>query len=217
MSELPSGADPGLDLEVAAPRQGSIERRRSAELTVAEKAIRRRNRKWLAGLTFPALIVGAAALIATLAASSSGPAVSPSTVPPGFKAVNDGYFAYSVPSQWTTDNLYTDNAGDLDTSGATGWVGEHVGVRATPPVPGEARPAALAAFGVDRPMPYAISAGVATKVTGASTAFRYVVTRPAGFRATVIDAWQSNSGAEMWLMVQAPPGVTDQILSTLKG
>jgi hypothetical protein len=195
---------------------GALERRRGAELTPAERKVRRRNRQWFLVIAIPAAVLGVAALAASIIADQSTPSVKPVSVPAGYKAVSDGVFAYAVPAVWTTNDLYTDDAGDLDTSGQTGWVAEHVDARPGPPVAGETPPEAFRAFGVNAPSPYQISGGQPTQVPGAAVAFRYQVSRPGGFQATAIDAWQSSSGAEIWLLVNAPPATTAEIVGTFK-
>jgi hypothetical protein len=198
------------------PGSGALERRRDADLTPAEKQVRRRNRQWFLVIAIPAVVLGGAALAASIIADQSTPSVKPLSVPAGYKAVSDGVFAYAVPTAWATNDLYTDDAGDLYTSGETGWVAEHVDARPTPPVAGEAPPEAFRAFGVNAPSSYEISGGQPTRVAGAAVAFRYQVTRPGGFQATAIDAWQSSSGAQIWLLVDASPATTAQIISTFK-
>ena len=138
-------------------------------------------------------------------------------VPAGYRAVSDGYFAYAVPSRWTLSTAYTDNVGDLDTAGNTGWIAEHVGARSAPPVPGEPAPATFATFGETLPVPYQLGPGVPTVVKGATLAYRYAFTRPGGFQATAVDVWQGRSGAEIWLLVRADAATTATILASLNG
>jgi hypothetical protein len=218
VTNLPSDIRPGRPESVTNEPGpgGALERRRGGELTPAEKKVRRRNRQWFMVIAIPSALLGVAALTASIIADQSTPSVKPVSVPVGYKAVSDGVFAYAVPAAWTTNDLYSDDVGDLDTSGPAGWVAEHVGARPSPPVAGEAPPAALRAFGVNTPSPYQISAGQPTRVPGAAVAFRYQVSRPGGFQATAIDAWQSGSGAEIWLLVDASPATTAQILGTFK-
>lgn len=194
----------------------ALERRRPAPLTPAELATRRRNRQWITVIAVPALILGIIALVITLDFSKSAPTVRPAFVPAGYKAVQDGYFAYAVPAGWSQNLAYTDDVGDLDTSGPSGWVAEHVGARPGTPTPGETPPQVLAAFGEPRPEPYRIGAATPMTVTGATRAYRYVVTRPGGFAATAIDAWIGQSGAEVWLLIDADPSTTSTVLATLR-
>jgi hypothetical protein len=213
-SDIRSG-QPGRATAKSGPGS-ALERRRGGELTPAEKKVRRRNRQWFMVIAIPSAVLGVAALTASIIADQSTPSVKPVSVPAGYKAVSDGVFAYAVPAAWTTNDLYSDDVGDLDTSGRTGWVAEHVGARPSPPVAGETPPPALRAFGANTPSPYQISTGQPTRVPGAAVAFRYQVSRPGGFQATAIDAWQSSSGAEIWLLVDASPATTAQILGTFK-
>jgi hypothetical protein len=195
----------------------TLDRRRGgAELTEAERVLRRRNRRLLVVIGIPALIVGAVSLIASVLAGRGSPSVHPRAVPAGYRALSsDGVFAYAVPSDWTTNSAYSDDVGDLDTQGKAGWVAEHLGARATPPVAGESPPSSFAAFGEPKPSPYHLGPAQPTTVPGASVAFRYQMTRLGGFVGTAIDAWQSGSGAELWLLIDAPPATTETILTTL--
>jgi hypothetical protein len=195
----------------------ALERRKSGELTPLEVATRRRNRRWMGLVLFPSLLIGAVALIAAVVAGSGSSSIHPTQVPSGYRAVSDQYFAYAVPSTWSQSAAYTDDVGDLDTQGQSGWAAEHVGARADPPTAGEAPPASFATFGESRPVPYRIGPAVATTVKGASMAFRYSLTRPGGFQATAVDAWQASTGAEIWLLVDADAATTSRILASLSG
>jgi hypothetical protein len=167
-------------------------------------------------IAVPAVIIGIVALVLTLNLSSSGPSVHPAFVPAGYKAVNDGYFAYAVPTGWSENPFYSDDVGDLDTSGSSGWVAEHVDARAVPPTAGEAPPAVLATFGEARSTPYRIGPATAVTVPGAGQSYRYLVTRPGGFTATAIDSWIAQSGAEVWLLIHADPSTSSAVIATLK-
>lgn len=164
----------------------------------------------------PSLVIGALALIVAVVASSKGPSVHPVQVPPGYQAISDGYFAYAVPSTWSQSSAYTDDVGDLDNQGSSGWAAEHVGAKASPPVAGETPPSSFATFGEERAVPYHLGAASPTQVKGASVAYRYTLTRPGGFEATAVDAWQSRTGAEIWLLVYADPATTSTVLASLQ-
>jgi hypothetical protein len=204
--ELPTGTD-----------SGALERRRGGELTPSERAVRRKNRRWMTLVAVPALILGAGALVAAVMAGSGGSSVHPVNVPPGFRAVSDGYFAYAVPSTWSQSSAYTDDVGDLDTQGASGWAAEHLAGRSSAPGPDEAAPAAFATFGEPRPVPYQLGPATPLQVKGAAVAYRYALTRTDGFRAVAVDAWQSRSGAEIWLLVHADTATTATVISSLSG
>jgi hypothetical protein len=201
------------------PDGGALEPRKSGELTPLEVAIRRRNRRWMGFVLFPSLIIGGVALIAAVVAGSGGSSIRPAQVtPPGYRTVSqDGYFAYVVPSAWSESAAYTDDVGDLDTQGQTGWVAEHVDARPGPPTAGETPPTSFATFGESRPIPYHIGPAVGITVRGATVAYRYLLTRPGGFQATAVDAWQASTGAEIWLLVDADATTTSTILASLNG
>ena len=198
------------------PGSAAVEPRRGAELTPAERQVRRRNRKLMAWVAVPAVLLGAAALAASLIVSGGPPAPKPLKVPAGYQAVNDGVFAYSIPLSWSKNLAYSDDNGDLAYSGTDGWVGEYLGARDSAPGEGEKPPASFADFGETRPTPYTIGSAQKIGVAGATVAYRYEVTRPGGFTAVAIDAWQSSSGAEVWMLIHAPDAVTNTILSTLR-
>jgi hypothetical protein len=204
--ELPTGTD-----------SGALERRRGGELTPSERAIRRKNRRWMTLVAVPALILGAGALVAALLADSGGSSVHPVSVPPGFRAVSDGYYAYAVPAAWSQSSAYTDDAGDLDTQGASGWAAEHLAGRTSPPGPNEPAPTAFATFGEPHPMPYQLGPATPVQVKGAEVAYRYPLTRPDGFQAVAVDAWQSRTGAQIWLLVHADAATTTAVISSLSG
>lgn len=191
-------------------------RARGLDLTPEELVARRSNRRLMLGIVVPSVIILVLALVATASFWNNEPKGPTITAPAGYHAVTDGYFGYAVPASWSTNPAYTDSAGDIDTSGPNGWAGEHRAYRLSPPVLGEAPPSSLQAFGMPRATPFQLVGGHAVHVQGAAAAFAYTATRPGGFRATVVDAWNSRTAVEVWLMVQAPPGVTATVLSTLR-
>jgi hypothetical protein len=191
-------------------------RERGLDLTPEEVAARRSNRRWMLALAVSSIIILALALVATGVFVSNEPSGPKVAVPPGYRAVNDGYFSYTVPSTWANNPANTDQAGDVDTSGPSGFAGEHIDYRRTAPPLGAAPPLALRAFGVSRPTPFDLTGARLITVPGTTAAFRYVATRTGGFRATVVNAYDNRAGVELWLMIQAPPDVTEQILSSLQ-
>jgi len=210
MSDLPSPARSGeYAIEARPPRQAGL------VLTPAEKVARRRNRRLLLAITIPSVAVLVIALIASGVAESNLPNGPKVAVPAGYQLANDGYFSYAVPGSWKVNQLYTDSTGDAYRSGPAGWAGEHIGFRTSAPTLGEAQPSSLAAFGMDRPTPYNLSGGHPITVRGAGSAFSYSLTRPGGFTATAVDAWNPQSGVEIWLIVRASPDVAQRILGSL--
>jgi hypothetical protein len=207
----------GVDELPTSTDSGALERRRRGELTPSERAVRRKNRRWMTLVAVPALILGAGALAAALLADSGGSSVHPVNVPTGFRAISDGYFAYAVPGSWSQSSAYTDDVGDLDTQGPSGWAAEHLSGRTSPPGPNEAAPATFATFGEPRPVPYQLGPATPLQVKGAAVAYRYLLTRPDGFQAVAVDAWQSGNGAEIWLLVHADTATTATVISSLSG
>ncbi len=217
LPELPAEVSPGDGLD---RRPGGLavdrHRERGLDLTPEELVARRSNRRWILFLAVPSIIVLLLALIATGIYWSNEPSGPKVAAPAGYKAVSDGYFGYVVPKSWATNPAFTDDAGDIDTSGPSGWAGEHRGYLFHRPVLGQIPPASLQAFGMPRPEPFQLSDGHPVAVKGADAAFAYTATRPGGFRATVVDAWSAHTGVELWLMVQAPASVTDRVVSSLQ-
>ena len=195
----------------------ALERRRPAELTPAERVQQRRNRRILLTVALPALLLGATALVASILADKGTPSAHPLFVPPGYHGVTDGVFSYAVPNSWSKNDAFSDDAGDLETSGVSGWVGDHLTARPTAPAAGETPPQVFQSFGIGRPTPFDTSTAINVAVRNATVAYRYQITRPGGFSATAIDAWESSSGAELWLMINANPETTAEIISTLNG
>lgn len=192
-------------------------RERGLDLTPEERIARRSNRRLMLAVSIPSIVVLLLALLATQAYWNNEPSGPKIAAPSGYKAVSDGYFAYVVPRAWAYNPAFSDNAGDTDTSGPTGWAGENRAYRLTQPTLYETPPSSLQAFGMARPEPFRLTAGHPVAVRGAAAAFMYTAIRPGGFRATVINAWSSRTDVELWLMVKAPPAITDQIVSSLQG
>lgn len=217
MRDLPADFEFGRDIEIPhrlTDRELERRRSRSLELTPAEIEASRKNRRWLLWVALPTLIVGAIAAIVSFAVANGGHQVGPRTVPTGYQAVKDGYFAYSVPKGWTTNSLFSDYSGDLYYGGTGGWAAENLAGRPTAAIPGESQPASLKSFGENTPTPYHLSPAQKIVVPGAAVGYRYTATRPGGFSAVVIDVWQS-SGAELWLMIHSTPAITTEIVKSL--
>jgi hypothetical protein len=193
---------------------GAVRRVDEPLLTHEQVRARRRNRVRLLFVIVPAVLLTGATLAIVMLSGSTPDPVKPLSLPAGYSSSTDGYFAFAFPTKWSTNNLYSDDTGDNDLSGSTGWVAEHIGLRKTAPVRGETPPSSLQAFGIDHPTPFRLSGGEPAKVPGA-VALRYTMTRPGGFEATVIDAWRPTVDAEIWLVVQADPTTTEAIASSL--
>ena len=217
------GGDPGDPDDSALPalRQpagGAIDRNRNRglDLTPAEIQARRSNRRWMSILAILSIFVLASALAATAIYNSNEPNGPNVKAPPGYQTVRDGYFAYIVPTAWTNNGSFTDSAGDVENSGATGFAAQHIAALKNPPTLGETPPVALQALGTAHPEALTLTDGHRVLVKGASTAFAYTATRPDGFRASVIDAYNYGAAVELWLVVSGPDDVTTSVLNSLE-
>jgi hypothetical protein len=209
--------DPDVPV-IRQPDGGAIDRNRSRglNLTPEEIVARRSNRRWMVGLAISSIAILAAALAATAIANSNEPSGPKQAPPPGYHTINDGYFSYIVPTTWTDNGAFSDSAGDVEDSGPSGFAAQHIDLLKTAPTLGETPPKSLQALGVAHPAPLSLSQGHAVEVKGASTAFAYTATRPGGFEATVIDAYDFHAAVELWLVVAGPPDVTAAVLNSLE-
>ncbi|MDE3203070.1 MAG: hypothetical protein KGQ66_02480 [Acidobacteriota bacterium] len=200
------------------PRLPAVDRNRSRglDLSPAEVVARRSNRRWMLFMVVSSVVILVLALIATAVFVSNEPSGPKISVPVGYQAINDGYFSYAVPQAWKNNPSNTDQAGDVDTSGPTGFAGEHIAYRASAPVLGATPPVALEALGASKPTPFELTGGRPVVIAGTSAAFVYTATRPGGFQATVVNAYDYKAAVELWLMIQAPPSVTGTIVSSLR-
>lgn len=223
MEGLPASGDLSRVGRLEVGRLGNEERTdvdlhkdRGLDLTPAERLRRRSNRRWMVGLAAgSAFIVGAALLVSAIETSRepNGPSIS---APAGYKVVKDGYFSYAVPKAWSTNQAYTDQAGDVDTSGPSGWAGQHIDYLLHAPTLQATPPVALQAFGQAVPSPFTLTQGHEIPVKGASVAFEYQASRPGGFHAVVVHVWSSATDVELWLMVDAPSAQSAVILASLE-
>jgi hypothetical protein len=206
-----------LDRRPVARPQVDLHKDRGLDLTPAELLARRANRRWMLILAGAAIVIFVCVMIADAFYSANEPNGPKISAPPGYKVVDDGYFAYVVPKTWSNNPDGTDSAGDVETSGPSGWVGEniHYYLSAVPTLYETSQPASLQAFGQPVPGAYTLSDGHSIDVKGASGAFEYDVARPDGFRAVAVDTWFARTDVELWLMVDAPQVVTDQLLASL--
>ncbi|MDQ2727337.1 MAG: hypothetical protein M3Y91_05640 [Actinomycetota bacterium] len=191
--------------------------RPGAEGKRGPSASRGRNRRWLVLLMLTPVIMTILAVLAFTTKGPPEPSVTPRSVPAGFKAISDAYFGYAIPSAWKESQAFTDANGDFFYQGRSGWVGENVRIRAARPVPGTDVPPQLATFGQGQPVPYQLGGAQPVTVPGVAAAWAYEVHRPNGFSATAIEVWQGSSQTEMWLLINAGPGVAPVIAASLQG
>ncbi len=190
---------------------------RGLDLTPTERARRRSNRRWMLAVACGSILILGAALGVSAIEASKAPNGPQITVPTGYKAVRDGYFTYAVPSSWSTNPAFTDQAGDVETSGSSGWAGQHISYLLHAPSASAAVPVAVDSFGQSSPASLTLTGGRLIDVKGASVAFEYQANRPNGFHAVLVHAWASRTDVELWLLVHAPQGQTKEILASLVG
>lgn len=185
------------------------------------------NRRWLVFFALSPVVVVIVVLLAVVTKGPPEPAVSPVSVPAGYRAISDAYFGYSIPSAWKENNTYTDANGDFFYQGPSpaasggqehgGWVGENVRIRDRAPVAGANAPAQLATFGQAGTVPYRLGPPRPVTVPGITVAYDYAITRANGFHATAREVWEGSSRTEMWMLVKADPTTTATILSSVAG
>lgn len=186
--------------------------------TSAAGSASKHNRRWLLLMLLCPVVVAIVVVLEILTPGTAPePVVHPTSVPAGYRAIADAYFGYAVPAGWKQQVSYTDANGDISYGGTGGWAAESLRVRATPPVPGQGAPAELGLFGETRPTPYTLSAPTPTSVPGTRVAYRLEMTRPGGFQAAVIEAWQAQSQTLLWLVVKADPSTTSTVVGSLAG
>ena len=213
----PASRPTKLDLLGGDRSDVDFHRDRGLDLTPTERARRRSNRRWMLGVACGSIVILGAALGVSAIEASKAPNGPQITVPTGYKAVYDGYFTYAVPSSWSTNPAFTDQAGDVETSGSSGWAGQHIDYLLHAPSVSATVPAAVDSFGQSAPASLTLSGSRSIDVKGASVAFEYQANRPNGFHALVVHAWSSRTDVELWLLVHAPQSQADQILTSLAG
>jgi hypothetical protein len=176
------------------------------------------NRRWLLLLLLCPVVVGIVVTLEILTPGSAPePTARPASVPAGYRVIADAYFAYAIPAAWKQETNYTDANGDIFYGGAGGWAAESLRVQAKVPVPGQGAPAQLALDGEARSTPYTLSDPTPVVVRGSALAERFDMTRPDGFHAVVVEAWQAQSQTLLWLVVHADGPTTAAVQASLAG
>jgi hypothetical protein len=188
----------------------------TAGVPVTRQRVRRTRRWMLLLLLTPLCLFG----ISVLAFGTSGPpepVVHPRSTPPGYQAVTDSYFGYAVPKGYTQSTTWTDQNGDFLYGGPRAFVAEteiilnHSPSAASPPPP------AFRSFG--EPTLVSYQSGPAHRITvpGTRVAFEEQITRPGGWVATAIDAWERDTTTQVWLLIRAPAAVSRLVIASFQG
>lgn len=206
---------------VPVPASGLTPRRAGGPLEVAAPAQARRQvrrtRSWLLLLLLSPVCFLVVLYVSFGTSGPPQPVVHPALLPAGYTAVTDSDFGYAVPAGYRQNPTWTDANGDFFYGTPAAFVAEAMLLPRKPPGPRTAAPAALEAFGRDRPARLTLAAPRRVRVPGTAAAWRYSVTGPGGFTAVALDTWEPATSTQMWLLVHAPAAVTAEVLSSLQG
>ncbi len=158
--------------------------------------------------------------ISLLAFNTTGPpepVVHPRSTPTGYRAITDAYFGYVVPSGFKQNTTWTDQNGDFFYGTPSAYVAETLLSPKHGPTAGSAPPPPFQAFGVPKPTPFSARGVHGVTVPGTHGAWQEQISRPGGFVATAVDAWEPATSSQIWLLVHAPPAVVRTVLASLKG
>lgn len=176
----------------------------------------RRTRLWMLLLLLTPVCLAVISLL-TYAASNPEPVVHPTSTPQGWQAITDAYFGYAVPASYSQNAGWTDTDADYFYGNPAAFVAETLVVAKTSPTAATRPPASFKDFAEQSPVPYSLSGGHPLSVPGTNFGWEATVTRPGGFRATAVDAWESGTQTEIWLLIRAPAAVTRQVVASLQG
>jgi hypothetical protein len=183
---------------------------------VTRERIRKTRRWMLLLLLTPLCLFG----ISVLAFGTSGPpepVVHPRSTPRGYEAVTDSYFGYAVPASYTQNTTWTDQNGDFLYGTQRTFVAETEAILTRSPTAGAQAPPAFKSFGERTLVPYRTGPAHRVTVPGTRIAFEEQITRPGGWRATAVDAWEQDTTTQVWLLIRAPASVTRQVLASFQG
>jgi hypothetical protein len=175
-------------------------------------------RRWLLLFLFsPFVLVLIVVLLATTSVFRE-PAVPPMSVPPGYRAISDAYYGYSVPSSYRENPSWSDANGDFFYgTPRTGWVAETLLVADHAPGPAAAPPTVFTFYGELHRTSFRAGPAHPVRVPDTTVAYEETITRPGGWRAVAVDTWLADSHTQMWLLVKASPAVTHTVIASLRG
>lgn len=183
---------------------------------VALAQARRRNRQWMVLLLVVPLVVGGITLAAWEGSGTTGPALQPSRVPAGYRPVTAAPLVYPIPRAWTQSAAYSSDNGDFYFAGPGGWVGEAVGIQSTLPTAGRDRPPQLGLFGAPTSRRYTLGPPHPLRISGMDRAWSFPLTRPHGFTALAIEAWQRSSHTVAWIVIRANRATTHDVVTSMR-
>jgi len=132
----------------------------------------------------------------------------------GLQGARRPYFGYAIPSGWKENTSYSDDTRTCTTTART--AGSARTSRSKKCRPGQD------SWRRRGGVIWRIRAGgvpahrrAPSEGPGATFAYEYSVTRAGTVDAIAIDAWDANTQTELWLLVHAPAGVAQAVLSSL--
>jgi hypothetical protein len=207
----------------AAPRRAGAPARRpplparTGDLPPPRSQVRR-NRTWMTLLLLTPVILAGLAVLAFATDGGGGPSVKPRSVPAGYDAITDSYFGYVVPKSYQQNTTWTDQNADFFYGEAPAFVAETLLITKMSPTPSSHPPASFGSFGqLKSPVPYTVSDGHAVRIPGTAFAYEESITRPGGYHALALDAWERDSSTQVWLLIRAPARVTSTVVASLQG
>lgn len=183
-----------------------------------QRVVARRNRRWLLLFLLSPVCLAIAVAFAYGVAGPPEPSVPARSVPPGFKAITDAYYGYSVPSSYAQNASWTDANGDWFYGTPQAFVAETMLITKHSPTAATSLPTAVQFDAESRhAVDWRLGAGQRIVVPHATFAYEVALTRPGGVRAVAVDTWLRDSSTQMWLIIHAPARVTSAVIASLQG
>jgi hypothetical protein len=193
-----------------------LERAGGAELPPRPQRARR-NRVWMVLLMLTPVCLAVVSLLTFATGGPNEPAVTPRVTPPGYYGITDAYFGYAIPKAYRQNTTWTDQHADFFYGRAPAFVAETLLETKKAPTATSRPPLSFQSFGEQSLMAYSLSGTHPVRVPGTTEAFEGTITRPGGYHAVAVDAWEQSTSTQIWLLVRAPAAVTAAVVDSLRG
>jgi hypothetical protein len=177
----------------------------------------RRTRSWMLLLLLTPLCLFGISVLAFGTSGPPEPVVHPYSTPAGYVAVTDSYFGYAVPKSYTQNTTWTDQNGDFLYGRQSAFVAETEAILTHSPTAASTPPPSFKSFGERTLVAYRAGPAHPVTVPGTHIAFEEQITRPGGWVATAIDAWERGTTTQVWLLIRASPSVTRHVIASFQG
>jgi hypothetical protein len=177
----------------------------------------RKTRRWMLLLLLTPLCLFGLSVLAFGTNGPDEPVVHPRSTPRGWQAITDSYFGYAVPASYTQNTTWTDQDGDFFYGREGAFVAETESILNRAPTATAHPPPSFRSAGEPTLVAYTVGPAHRVTVAGTRIAFEEQVTRPGGWKATAIDAWQWDTTTQVWLLIHAPASVTGQVMASFQG